>query len=52
MKTNKLPQGLVTLENIFNTDDQQRRDKGKISNHIDNYEQISVEDGKSLHIGK
>ncbi|KAH9292840.1 hypothetical protein KI387_041976, partial [Taxus chinensis] len=52
LKTNKLPQGLFTLEDIFSNDDQLRKEKTNISTHEDNYEEISVDDGKNLFLGK
>ncbi|KAH9298941.1 hypothetical protein KI387_030623, partial [Taxus chinensis] len=52
LKTNKLPRGLVTLEDIFSTDDQLRKVKTKMSTHADNYEEILVDEGKKLFLGK
>ncbi|KAH9322843.1 hypothetical protein KI387_017482, partial [Taxus chinensis] len=52
LKTNKLPQGLVTLEDIFSTDDQLRKVKTKMSTPSDNYEEILVDEGKNLFLGK
>ncbi|KAH9317616.1 hypothetical protein KI387_019385, partial [Taxus chinensis] len=52
LKTNKLPQGLVTLEEIFSTDDQLRKVKTKMSTHANKYEEISVDEGKKLFLGK
>ncbi|KAH9327148.1 hypothetical protein KI387_007326, partial [Taxus chinensis] len=52
LKTNKFPQGLVTLEDIFSTDDQLRKDKAKMYTHANNYEEVSVDEGKNLFLGK
>ncbi|KAH9315871.1 hypothetical protein KI387_024498, partial [Taxus chinensis] len=52
MKTNKLPCDLVTLEDIFNTEDQLRKVKTKMSTHDNNYEEILVDEGEKLFLGK
>ncbi|KAH9304936.1 hypothetical protein KI387_009340, partial [Taxus chinensis] len=52
LKKNKFPQGLVTLEDIFNFYDQLGKDKGNILTHADKYEEILVDDEKKLLIGK
>lgn len=52
LNSKKLPQGLVTLEGIFNSDDQVR---GKGSNLItknDDYTPITVANGRNFNLGK
>lgn len=52
LKTNKLPKGLVTLESIFNIDDQFRKDKGNMFVKEEHYEPIEIFKDKLLKIGK
>ena len=52
LKSNKLPKGLVTLESIFNRDDEFRRNKAGMQVKEDHYEDLEVVDGKFLKLGK
>ena len=52
MRTKKLPKGLITLESIFNPNDQFRKEKANIQVKGEDSEPILVEEGKTLQIGK
>ncbi|KAH9295070.1 hypothetical protein KI387_038658, partial [Taxus chinensis] len=52
LRTNKLPKGLVTLESIFNPNDQFRKEKANIQVKREDSEPILVGEGKTLQIGK
>lgn len=51
-KTNKLPKGLVTLEPIFNTNDQIKKEKGDMFVKEEHYEPIEIFKDKLLKIAK
>ncbi|KAH9308530.1 hypothetical protein KI387_036441, partial [Taxus chinensis] len=50
--TNKLPKGLLTLESIFNPNDQFRKEKANIYVKREDSKPILVEEDKILQIGK
>lgn len=52
LKTNKLPKGLVTLESIFNIDDQLTKGKFGLQIKEDHQDQLKIFKGKLLKIGK
>ncbi|KAH9289296.1 hypothetical protein KI387_033413, partial [Taxus chinensis] len=52
LRTNKLPKGLITLESIFNPNDQFRKEKANIQVKGEDSVSILVEEGKSLQVGK
>ncbi|KAH9303668.1 hypothetical protein KI387_008072, partial [Taxus chinensis] len=52
LRTNKLPKGLVTLESIFNPNDQFQKEKVNIQVKGEDSEPIFIEEGKTLQIGK
>lgn len=52
LKKNKLPKGLVTLESIFNYDDQLKKKKVGIQVKEDHYEEVEIFKGKLLKLGK
>ncbi|KAH9306613.1 hypothetical protein KI387_011017, partial [Taxus chinensis] len=52
LRINKLPKGLVTLESIFNPNDQFRKEKANIQVKREDSEPIPVGEGKTLQIGK
>lgn len=52
LKNNQIPKGLVTLESIFNIDDEARKPKANIQVQQDHYEEIEVFKGKLLKRGK
>ncbi|KAH9289237.1 hypothetical protein KI387_033354, partial [Taxus chinensis] len=52
MRTNKLPKGLVTLESIFNPNDQFRKEKANIQVKREDSGLILVGEGKTLQVGK
>ena len=47
-----MPKGLVTLESIFNTDDQLKKDKSSIQIKEEHYEEVEVAKDKKLKLGK
>ncbi|KAH9308532.1 hypothetical protein KI387_036443, partial [Taxus chinensis] len=52
LRTNKLPKGLITLESIFNPNDQFRKEKENIQIKREDSVSILVEENKPLQIGK
>lgn len=52
LKSNKLPKGLITLESIFNADDQARKNKTNLLVQQDHYEDLEIAKGKNLKFGK
>jgi len=50
LKTNKLPKGLITLENLFDPEDVSLEKKRFQANKVD-YSEIQVSEGKKLKIG-
>ncbi|KAH9299884.1 hypothetical protein KI387_044107 [Taxus chinensis] len=52
LRTNKLPKGLITLESIFNPNDQLRKEKSNIQVKREDSVSILVEENKPLQIGK
>ncbi|KAH9319366.1 hypothetical protein KI387_021135, partial [Taxus chinensis] len=52
LRTNKLPKGLITLESIFNLNDQSRKEKENIQVKREDSEPILVNEGKTLQIDK
>ncbi|KAH9304224.1 hypothetical protein KI387_008628, partial [Taxus chinensis] len=52
LRTNKLPKGLVTLDSIFNPNDQFRKEKDNIQVKREDSEPIAVGEGRTLQIGK
>ncbi|KAH9306950.1 hypothetical protein KI387_011354, partial [Taxus chinensis] len=52
LHTNKLPKGLVTLESIFNPNDQFRKEKANMQIKGEDSESIPVGEDKTLQIGK
>lgn len=52
LKTNKLPKGLVTLESIFSSDDQLKKNKVGIQVKEEHYEELEIFKGKLLKVGK
>ena len=47
-----MPKGLVTLESIFNTDDQLKKDKSSLQIKEEHYEEVEIATGKKLKLGK
>ena len=47
-----MPKGLVTLESIFNTDDQFKKDKSSLQIKEEYYGDIEVANDKKLKLGK
>lgn len=47
-----MPKGLVTLESIFNSDDQFRKDKCSMTMKQKHYEPVEIFKGKLLKLGK
>ena len=43
---------MVTLESIFNTDDEAKKPKSSIQVQQDHYEEVEVSAGKKLKLGK
>ena len=52
LSSNKLPKGLITLESVFNPDDQARGRDMNLATNEDDYTSVMVADGKSLNMGK
>ncbi|KAH9308722.1 hypothetical protein KI387_036633, partial [Taxus chinensis] len=52
MRTNKLPKGIITLESIFNLNDEFGKEIENIQVKGEDSVSISVEEGKSLQVGK
>ena len=52
LRSNKLSKGLVTLEYIFNTNDQLKKDKSSLQIKEEHYEEIEVAKDKRLKLGK
>lgn len=52
LKNNKLPKGIVTLESIFNADDQLKKNKVSIQVKEYHYEEVEIFKGKLLKLGK
>lgn len=52
LKSNKFPKGLVTLESIFNTDDQAKKNKTSLLIQQEYYADLEIELGKTLKFGK
>ncbi|KAH9289573.1 hypothetical protein KI387_033690, partial [Taxus chinensis] len=50
LRKNKLPKGLVTLDSIFNPNDQFRKEKANIQVRREDSEPILVGEGKTLQI--
>ena len=48
----KLPKGLITLESVFNPDDQARGRVMNLAADKDDHTPVTVADGKSLNMGK
>ena len=47
-----MPKGLVTLESIFNTDDQFKKDKSSLQIKEEHYEEVEIAKDKRLKLGK
>lgn len=52
LKINKQPKGLVTLKNIFDINDQVRKDKGNLFIKEEHYESVQIFKDKLLKTGK
>ena len=52
LTSNKLPKGLITLESVFNPDDQARDRVMNLPADEDDYTSVIVVDGISLNMGK
>lgn len=52
LNSKKLPEGLITLEGIFNFDDQVKITGSNLIDSKDDYTPITVADGKTLNLGK
>ena len=52
LSSNKLPRGLVTLEGIFNLDDQSKNKVSNLAIGKDDYVLVIVAKGKALDLGK
>ena len=52
LSSNKLPKGLITLESIFNRDDQARGRVINLATNKDDHTLVMIADGKSLNMGK
>ena len=52
LNSKKLPKGLITLEGIFNSDDQVRSKGSNLTTSKDEYIPITIVDGKTLNLGK
>lgn len=52
LSSNKLPKGLITLESVFNPDDQARGKGMNLAAEKDNHVPVEVAEGKSLNMGK
>ena len=50
--SNKLPRGLVTLEGIFNLDDQSRSKVSNLAIGKEDYVPVIIVEGKALNFGK
>ena len=52
LSSNKFPRGLVTLEGIFNSNDQSRSKISNLAVGKDDYVPMIVVEGKALNLGK
>lgn len=52
LSSNKLPKGLITLESVFDPDDQTRGKGMNLAAKKDDYAPVTIVDGKSLNMGK
>ena len=52
LNSNKLTKGLITLESVFNPDDQPRGKGMNLAAEKDDYAPVTIVDGKSLNMGK
>ena len=52
LSLNKLQRGLLTLEGIFNSDDQSRSKVSNLATSKDDYVPMIVVEGKALKLGK
>lgn len=52
LSSNKLPKGLITLESVFNLDDQVRDISMNLVTSKDDHIPIMVANGKTLNMGK
>ena len=50
--SNKLPKGLITLQSVFNPDDQERGRVMNLATNKDDHTPVMVANGKSLNMGK
>ena len=52
LSSNKLPKGLITLESVFNPDDQTRDGGMNLAAEKDDHTPVIITDGNSLNMGK
>lgn len=52
LNSNKLPKGLVTLERIFNSDDEARVKNLSLTTKKEDFVPIAIDDGRTLNLGK
>lgn len=52
LNSNKFPKGLVTLDGIFDFDDQERSKGLNLITRRDDYIPVTIVDGKALNLGK
>ena len=52
LSSNKFPKGLITLESVFNPDDQARGRVMNLTADEDDHTSVMVSDGKSLKMRK
>ena len=50
--SNKFPKGLVTLEGIFNFDDQEKSRGMNLATSKDDHVLVTIADGRTLNLGK
>lgn len=51
LRSNKLPNGLITLENLFDHE-VAKKDKRKLTTNKEDYAEMSVDSGRVLKVGK
>jgi hypothetical protein len=52
LNSNKLPKGFVTLEGIFNSDDEARYKNFNLATKKEDFFPVPVGDGRTLNLGK